>query len=114
MNYIYCESILNFVSYLLLIKKIFITSNIKHILNSYLQKQQVQTNTNTQTQTTPTSWIIGGDDRGTSESLVTLNDGRLCGTLLPSLPGAVYGMSAGYSAGRVYICGGNNGKNMVQ
>ena len=73
----------------------------------HLQKQ-VQTNTNTQT--APTSWIIGGDESGSSESLVTLDDGRLCGTLLPPVPAGVSGMSAGYSAGRVYTCGGTDGR----
>ena len=62
-------------------------------------------NTNTDNTPTPLSWLVGGDNEGAVESLYSLDDSRLCGRLLAPLPEVMEAAVAGYSQGRVYVCG---------
>ena len=65
-------------------------------------------NTNTDNTPTPLSWLVGGDSEGAVESLYSLDDTRLCGRLLAPLPEPLEAAPvAGYSQGRVYVCGGS-------
>ena len=58
-----------------------------------------------------TTWLIGGGSgSGTSvESLVTKNDGRMCGRELPRFPFEHSAAMGGYMRGRIYVCGGSSG-----